>query len=50
MTPDVIGTHAEPGVLLSILLNVLPLLYIGLGVSAIYAIAKYLRKKRKRDE
>lgn len=54
MTPDVIVTHSAPGVPLSILLEVLPFVYIGLSAGAMYAIVKYLRKKqkrkRKRDE
>ena len=52
---DVIDiTITEPSFLVMVLVNVLPLLYIFLGALliafAVYAIAKHLRKKRKRRE
>lgn len=48
---DVINiVTAEPGVLLNVLLNVLPFLFILLSAYAVYLVVKHLRKKRKRDE
>lgn len=43
-------SRTEPSVLLTILLEVLPFLYIFLSAFAVYLVVKHLRKKRKRDE